>query len=87
MNERDEIIKIAIKNRTRIRFRYGINSIIVEPYFYKQNNSGKQTLYGRIVSKNEIGKFDFDKIIDVTTFNRRKFSPIIPITQLYEKSK
>ncbi len=42
-------------------------------------------MYGRVVSKNEIEKFDFDKMIDVSPLNMRKFSPIIPISQLQEK--
>ena len=85
MNIRDEIIENAILNRTRIRFRYGFKNIKLEPYFSKKNYTGKQILYGRVVSKNEIEKFDFDKMIDVSPLNMRKFSPIIPISQLQEK--
>jgi len=85
MNERDEIIKHAIIKRTKIRFRYAMKNVIIEPYFSKENNNGKKILYGRAVSKNEIEKFDYDKIIDIKLLNSRKFSPIIPITQLYEK--
>ena len=85
MNERDEIIRHAIVKRTKIRFRYAMKNIILEPYFSKQNVSGKKILYGRVVSKNEIEKFDYDKIIDIKLLNSRKFSPIIPITSLSEK--
>jgi hypothetical protein len=85
MMNKNEIIENAILNRNRIRFRYGFKNIMLEPYFSKQNSTGKQILYGRIVSKNEIEKFDFDKMIDVSNLNLRKFSPIIPISQLQER--
>ncbi len=74
-----EIFRIAIRNRNKIRFYYGLYEWIVEPYYIARDRYGNKVLYAKVASTNEVKKFDFRKMANIKVFNQYKFSPIIPI--------
>lgn len=74
-----EIFSYAIHNRNQIRFLYGLNEILMEPYYISREKSGKKYIYGRISGSNEVKRFDYNSIVNIKVLNRVKFSPIIPI--------
>jgi len=73
----------AIFNRNRVKFLYGLNEIILEPYYIGKNKNGKKTIYGRVNNANEIRGFDYEKISNIKILGYEKFSPIIPIMLIY----
>jgi hypothetical protein len=74
-----EIFSYAIHNRNQIRFLYGLNEILMEPYYISREKSGKKFIYGRISGSNEVKRFNYENIVNIKVLSRVKFSPIIPI--------
>ncbi|HOI30662.1 MAG TPA: hypothetical protein PLZ15_12970 [Melioribacteraceae bacterium] len=73
----------AIFNRNRVKFLYGLNEVLLEPYYVGRNKNGKKVIYGRINGHNEIRGFDYEKISNIKILGVERFSPIIPIIPLY----
>ena len=69
----------AISDRIRVKFLYGFNEVVLEPYYIAFNKTGKKVIYGRISSTNEIKMFEYEKIMNIKILEYNKFSPIIPI--------
>lgn len=79
---KSEIFSTAITNRNQIRFLYGLNEVVVDPYYITKEKSGKKVLYGRVLRSSEIKKFDYDRIVNIKVMNKVKFTPLIPIITL-----
>jgi hypothetical protein len=76
---KSEIFYNAIKNRRKIRFLYGLQEIIMEPYYITVDRTGRKVIYGKPELMNEVKKFEFNRIVNIKILGRYKFSPIIPI--------
>jgi len=76
---KSEIFFNAIQKRNKIRFYYGINETIIDPYFITIEHNGKKVIYGKIQRTNEIKKFEFKKIANIKIITNSNFTPIIPI--------
>ncbi|MCA2004767.1 MAG: hypothetical protein LDL01_03135 [Ignavibacterium sp.] len=74
-----DIFRDAIKNRSKIRFYYGLYQWVVEPYYIARDRNGNKVLYAKVSNSNEVKKFDFRKIANIKVFDKYKFSPVIPI--------
>ena len=77
-----EIFETAIKNRNRLRFLYGLNEVLMEPYYLTIEKNGSKVIYGRVYQSSEIKKFNYGKIANIKVLEKRKFSPVIPIIPL-----
>jgi hypothetical protein len=73
----------AILNRNRVKFLYGFEEVIMEPYYIGKNKNGKKVLFGRTTGSNEIKIFEYDKMLNIKIFQFEKFSPVIPIIPLF----
>lgn len=73
----------AIINRNRVKFLYGLNEMVLEPYYICRNKTGKKVLYGKINGSNQIKSFEYEKMSNIKILAFEKFSPIIPIMPLY----
>jgi hypothetical protein len=76
---KSEIFTSAITRRNKIRFVYGTDEILIEPYYLSKEKNGKKVIYGRMCNTNEIKKFEYNKIANIKILKDKKFSPIIPI--------
>ena len=76
---KSEIFSFAISNRNQLRFLYGLSEVILDPYYITRNKSGKKVIYGRINNSSEVGRFEYDKIVNIKVLKSRRFSPVIPI--------
>lgn len=74
-----EIFIKAIRKRNNLRFLYGLQEILIEPYYITREKSGKKVIYGKLKTTNEIRKFEYDKIANIKVMESYKFSPVIPI--------
>lgn len=77
-----EIFKSAIKNRSRVRFLYGLNEILIEPYYITIEKNGSKVIYGKVFHSSEIKKFKYNQIANIKVMDKKRFSPIIPIIPL-----
>lgn len=77
-----EIFSSAIYNRNKIKFLYGLNEILLEPYYIMKERSGKKVIYGRPNNSNEVKKFEFNRIANIKVLNGARFSPIIRVNGL-----
>lgn len=75
---KSEIFENAICNRNQIRFLYGLNEIVLDPYFIGRER-GRKVIYGKILNSSEIRKFEFYKIVNIKIIGRMRFLPLIPI--------
>jgi len=75
---KSEIFENAIFNRNQIRFLYGLNEIVLDPYFIGRE-SGRKVIYGKLLNSSEIRKFKFYKIANIKIIGRIRFTPLIPI--------
>ncbi len=78
-----DLFNSAISQRTKIRFLYNLESIIIEPYYLSISSGGNKVIYGRVNNTNEIRMFEYGKIFNIKVLNNKKFSPIIPILPIY----
>lgn len=78
-----DLFNSAISQRTKIRFLYNLESIIIEPYYLSISSRGNKVIYGRVNNTNEIRMFEYGKIFNIKVLNNKKFSPIIPILPIY----
>ncbi len=76
---KSEIFASAIHNRNKIKFLYGLNEVMLDPYYISREISGRKVIYGRLYNSSEIKKFEFQKIANIKVLENKKFSPIIPI--------
>lgn len=76
---KSEIFSTAINRRNKIRFLYGMNEVLMDPYYITVERNGKKVIYGRMCNSSEVKKFDYNKIANIKILNNIKFSPIIPI--------
>lgn len=53
-----EIFETAIKNRNRLRFLYGLNEVLIEPYYLTVEKNGSKVIYGKVYQSSEIKKFN-----------------------------
>ena len=74
-----EIFKSAIRNRNRLRFLYGIDEILIEPYYVMIEKSGSKVIYGKVFNSSEIKKFEYSRIANIKVLEKKRFSPVIPI--------
>jgi hypothetical protein len=74
-----EIFRSAIKNRNRLRFLYGLNEILIEPYYVMIEKNGSKVIFGKVFQSSEIKKFKYSKIANIKVLEKKRFSPIIPI--------
>jgi hypothetical protein len=76
---KSQIFYDAIYNRKKIKFLYGMEEIILEPYFIACDRFGNKVIYGRPDYSNQVKKYEYKKIANIRVLNRLKFSPVIPI--------
>jgi hypothetical protein len=74
-----ELFSSAISNRNRVSFLYQLNEVILDPYYITRERSGKKVIYGKMISSNEIKKFEYDRIVNIRILKSMRFSPIIPL--------
>ncbi len=77
------IFNSAITNRSKIRFLYGMEEVILEPYYVSMNKKGKKVLFGKLNGSSVIKMFEFSNIYNIKVLQLNKFSPIIPILASY----
>jgi len=77
-----EIFSSAIYNRNKIRFIYGLDEVLLEPYYIMREKSGKKVVYGRANNSNEVKKFEFNRIANIKVLGTARFSPIIRVSRL-----
>ncbi|MCF8261454.1 MAG: hypothetical protein K9J12_11825 [Melioribacteraceae bacterium] len=76
---KSNIFNHAIARRQRIRFLYGLQEFLIEPYYVATNGTGKKVIYGRVNNGNQIKMFEFEKIANIKVLDKNRFSPLIPI--------
>lgn len=72
-----QIFADAIHNRNQIRFLYGLNEVVLEPYYITKDRTGKKVIYGRVNNSSEIKKFEYGMIANIKVISGRRFSPKI----------
>ena len=72
-----QIFADAISKRNQIKFLYGVDEIVLEPYFITKDKLGKKVIYGRVSNSSEIKKFEYCLIANIKVFSDRRFSPRI----------
>jgi hypothetical protein len=76
---KSEIFSSAITNRNKIRFLYGLSEVVLDPYYISMERSGKKVIYGKVLTSNEIKKFEYHRIANIKVLRNIRFSPVIPI--------
>lgn len=72
---KSKIFSEAISNRNQIRFLYGLNEVILEPYYITRDKTGKKVIYGRVLNSSEVKKFEYSLIANIKVFSNKRFSP------------
>ena len=74
-----EIFSSAISKRQRLEFLYGLQHVLLEPYYISSNKKGEKVIFGRVNNSSQIKMFEYNKIFNIKVLSHSKFSPIIPI--------
>ena len=70
-----QIFSEAIINRNQIKFFYGFDEVVLEPYYITRNKLGKKVIYGRVTNSCEIKKFEYGLITNIKIIANKRFSP------------
>lgn len=76
---KSEIFSQAITNRNRIRFYYGPDEVVLDPYYITTTRNGKKIIYGRPFDTENVTKYEYGKIANIKVLMQEKFAPKIPI--------
>lgn len=76
---KSEIFSAAINNRNKVKFLYGLDEVVIDPYYIGKDGNGKKYLYGRLSYSKEVRRFEYLRIANIKILNGNRFSPIIPI--------
>lgn len=71
------IFSDAIMKRNQIKFLYGFDEIVLEPYYITKDKYGKKVLYGRVNNSPDIKKFEYGLITNIRVYSNKRFSPRI----------
>lgn len=74
-----EIFNSAIKNRNRLKFLYGLDEILIEPYYLTIERTAQKLFMEKFLIRSQIKKFNFSKIANIKVLDKKRFCPIIPI--------
>jgi len=74
-----QIFSEAISKRNQIKFLYGLDEVVLEPYYITRDKRGKKVIYGRVTNSSEIKKFEYGLIANIKVFSNRRFSPRINV--------
>ena len=72
-----QIFSEAISKRNQIKFLYGLNEVVLEPYYLTRDKFGRKVIYGRVTNSSEIKKFEYGLIANIKVFSNKRFSPRI----------
>lgn len=72
-----QIFSEAISKRNQIKFLYGLDEIVLEPYYITKDKLGKKVIYGRVSNSCEIKKFEYSLIANIKVVSNKRFSPRI----------
>lgn len=76
---KSHIFSWAISNRYKVRFLYGIEEVVLDPYYFCIDKSGRKVIYGKTDYSNSIKRYEFGRIVNIKILNNVRFSPIIPL--------
>ncbi|MCU7494695.1 MAG: hypothetical protein HF314_13615 [Ignavibacteria bacterium] len=76
---KSQIFTSAIYNRFKIKFLYGLQEVVLDPYFLSYDKNGQKVIYGKTYLSNEIKKYEFARIANIKILDRNRFSPVLPI--------
>src|SRR3989304_9990897 len=72
-----QIFSEAISKRNQIKFLYGFDEVVLDPYYITKDKLGKKGIYGRATNSSEIKKFEYGSITNIKVFSNKRFSPRI----------
>jgi hypothetical protein len=72
-----QIFSEAISKRNQIKFLYGLDEVLLEPYYITKDKLGKKVIYGRVSNSFEIKKFEYSLIANIKIVSNKRFSPRI----------
>ena len=61
---------IIFNKKNRLRFLYGLNEVLIEPYYITMERSGSKVIYGKVYQSSEIKKFNYNKIVDIKVLEK-----------------
>lgn len=73
----------AIINCSKIRFLYGIEETIVEPYMVTVDRAGNKVIYARDTKSNVLQRYEYSKIVNIKILEGDKFSPVAQLSPYY----
>lgn len=74
-----EIFSKAILTRRKVRFYYGVDEQIIEPYIITKEFDGRKVIYGKLSSSHQIKRFEYGKISNIKVLKSNPFAPDLPI--------
>lgn len=74
-----EIFSRAILSKRKVKFYYGIDEQIIEPYIITKEFDGRKVIYGKLLSSHQIKRFEYGKISNIKVLKSNSFAPILPI--------
>ncbi len=74
-----EIFAKAILSKRKIRFYYGVDEQIIDPYVIATELGGRKVIYGKLIASRQIKRFEYGKISNIKVLKSKSFAPILPI--------
>lgn len=82
-----KLFESAIRNRNRVSFIYGMDEVLMEPYYLTSEKNGSKVVYGKVFYSKEIKKFNFSKIANIKILEEDRFAPIIQVISYMQETK
>ncbi|MCE1187707.1 MAG: hypothetical protein LWX56_01090 [Ignavibacteria bacterium] len=74
-----EILTKAITEQVQVRFYYGLNEVVMDPYFILFEEDGTKAIYGMTAGNCALRRFSFKKIANIRLLPLH-FEPIVPVS-------
>lgn len=79
---KSEILSMAIKEQVKVRFLYGLNEIILDPYFILFEEDGTKAIYGMSAGGGDLRRYSCKKMANIKLLTMH-FQPIVPVSPSY----
>ncbi|MBI5727531.1 MAG: hypothetical protein HY965_06740 [Ignavibacteriales bacterium] len=79
---KSEILSMAIREQVKVRFLYGFNEVVLDPYFILFEEDGTKAIYGMSSGSDDLRRFSCGKMANIKLLELH-FQPIVPVSPSY----
>lgn len=79
---KSEILSMAVREQVKVKFLYGLNEVVLDPYFILFEEDGTKAIYGKSSNEGDLRRYSCKKMANIRLL-KMHFNPVIPVSPSY----